>query len=209
MNKKMIIGIIAVILVALIIAIPQYESYQSTLLSENFNKTLQNASAVETEIASTTNQINQQNSTDADTLIHTINNQITPKYSEELLRLNETKTNTNNDTEKQYIDLQMKRVQLESKNLNATVTLLNALSQYVKGEKTALDAQNTINQASSDNAQSSTELNQVYNDIKTFLDQNPDLNKKLHDLTLHSAYYGQLEKQNIANNTNTQANVTQ
>lgn len=209
MNKKMIIGIIAVILVALIIAIPQYESYQSTLLSENFNKTLQNASAVEAEIASTTNQINQQNSTDADTLIHTINNQITPKYSEELLRLNETKTNTNNDTEKQYIDLQMKRVQLESKNLNATVTLLNALSQYVKGEKTALDAQNTINQASTDNAQSSKELNQVYNDIKIFLDQNPDLNKKLHDLNLDSAYYGQLEKQNIADNTNTQANVTQ
>ena len=116
MNKKMIIGIIAVILVALIIAIPQYESYQSTLLSENFNKTLQNASAVETEIASTTNQINQQNSTDADTLIHTINNQITPKYSEELLRLNETKTNTNNDTEKQYIDLQMKRVQRDPSN---------------------------------------------------------------------------------------------
>ena len=71
------------------------------------------------------------------------------------------------------------------------------------------ERQNTINQASTDNAQSSTELNQVYNDIKTFLDQNPDLNKKLHDLNLDSAYYGQLEKQNIANNTNTQANVTQ
>ena len=49
----------------------------------------------------------------------------------------------------------------------------------------------------------------IYDDIKTFLDQNPDLNKKLHDLNLDSAYYGQLEKQNIANNTNTQANVTQ
>ena len=28
----------------------------------------------------------------------------------------------------------------------------------------------------------------IYDDIKTFLDQNPDLNKKLHDLNLDSAY---------------------
>lgn len=202
MNKKFI-GILAVIIVVLIIAIPQYDSYQKTLLSQDFNKSLQNASSIETEIATTTKQLNAQNSTDADTLIRTINNDITPKYSEEILRLNETSTTTNNDTEKKYLDLQMKRVQLESKNLNATVTTLNAISQYVKGEKTGEDAQDAINTANSAATNSSIELNQVYNDIKTLLDTNPDLNKKVHDLNLDDSYYGQIQQNNITNSTNT------
>lgn len=202
MNKKFI-GILAVIIVVLIIAIPQYDSYQKTLLSQDFNKSLQNASSIETEIAITTKQLNAQNSTDADTLIRTINNDITPKYSEEILRLNETSTTTSNDTEKKYLDLQMKRVQLESKNLNATVTTLNAISQYVKGEKTGEDAQDAINTANSAATNSSIELNQVYNDIKTLLDTNPDLNKKVHDLNLDDSYYGQIQQNNITNSTNT------
>lgn len=202
MNKKFI-GILAVIIVVLIIAIPQYDSYQKTLLSQDFNKSLQNASSIETEIATTTKQLNAQNSTDADTLIRTINNDITPKYSEEILRLNETSTTTNNDTEKKYLDLQMKRVQLESKNLNATVTTLNAISQYVKGEKTGEDAQDAINTANSAATNSSIELNQVYNDIKTLLDTNPDLNKKVHDLNLDDSYYGPVQQNNITNSTNT------
>lgn len=203
MNKKFI-GILAVIIVALIIAVPQYDSYQKTLLSQDFNKSLQNASSIETEIATTTKQINAQNSTDADTLITTINNDITPKYSEEILRLNETSTTTNNDVEKKYLDLQIKRVQLESENLNATVTTLNAISQYVKGEKTGADAQEAINLSNKAATNSSIELNQVYQDIKTLLNANPDLNKKVHDLNLDSTYYGQTQQQNITTNSTTQ-----
>lgn len=202
MNKK-IMGILIVIAILLIIGIPYYESYQDTLLSDHFNETLQNASSIESEITNTTKQINEQNSTDADTLISTINNEITPKYSEELLRLNESGACTDNDTEQEYIDLQIKRVELESKNLNATVTTLNAISQYVKGEKTGEDAQNSINNANVAATNSSTELNQVYSDIKTLLNKNPDLNKKVHDLKLESPYYGETRTQNINNATNT------
>lgn len=205
MNKK-IIGIIIVIAILLVIGIQQYGSYQDNLLSENFNETLQNASAVETQIGNTTEKFNNQNSTDADMLISTINNEITPKYSEELTQLNETAGYTDNDTEKKYIELQERRVELESKNLNATVTTLNALSQYVKGEKTADDAQNSINKANTDATNTNNELNQVYSDIRTLLSQNPDLNKKVHDLNLSKPYYGetntQAQTQNITNSTN-------
>lgn len=205
MNKK-IIGIIIVIAILLVIGVQQYGSYQDNLLSKNFNETLQNASAVETQIGNTTEKFNNQNSTDADMLISTINNEITPKYSEELTQLNETAGYTDNDTEKKYIELQERRVELESKNLNATVTTLNALSQYVKGEKTADDAQNSINKANTDATNTNNELNQVYSDIKTLLSQNPDLNKKVHDLNLSKPYYGetntQAQTQNITNSTN-------
>lgn len=205
MNKK-IIGIIIIIAILLVIGVQQYGSYQDNLFSKNFNETLQNASAVETQIGNTTEKFNNQNSTDADMLISTINNEITPKYSEELTQLNETAGYTSNDTEKKYIELQEKRVELESKNLNATVTTLNALSQYVKGEKTADDAQSSINKANTDATNTNNELNQVYSDIKTLLSQNPDLNKKVHDLNLSKPYYGEIntqaQTQNITNSTN-------
>ena len=207
MNNK-VIGALIVIAIILIIGIPQYQSYQDQLLSEHFNETLQNASSIESSISTTTQQFNNQNSTDVDVLMNTINNDITPKYSEELLRLNETGAVTNNDTEKKYIDLQIKRVELQSKNLNATVTTLNAVSQYVKGEKTNEDAQNAINKANDDATSSNNELNQTYNDIKTLLAQNPDLNKKVHDLNLDPAFYGepstQAQAQNVNNTTTTQ-----
>ena len=89
MNNK-VIGALIVIAIILIIGIPQYQSYQDQLLSEHFNETLQNASSIESSISTTTQQFNNQNSTDVDMLMNTINNDITPKYSEELLRLNET-----------------------------------------------------------------------------------------------------------------------
>ncbi|OED30858.1 hypothetical protein [Methanosphaera sp. WGK6] len=202
MNKK-VIGILVVIAIVLLLGIPQYESYQNTLLSEHFNETIQNASSIETEIINTVNGINTQNTTDADVLISTINNDITPKYSEELLRLNESGVSTSNETEHKYIDLQTKRIELESKNLNNTVTTLNALSQYVKGEKSAEDAQTAINNANTQSADINNELTKVYSDIKTLLEQNPDLNKKLHDLNLEKSYYGEtnVQTQNITNST--------
>ena len=77
-------------------------------------------------------KFNNQPSTDVDELISTINNDMTPKYAEELKILNDTHEKTKNETQKQYLSLQMKRIELQSKNLNATVTTLNAISQLYK-----------------------------------------------------------------------------
>ncbi len=204
MNKK-ILGILIIIAALLLIGIPQYQSYQENLLSEHFNQTIQNASSIESEIVKTTEEFNNQNSTDVDVLMSTINNDMTPKYSEELLRLNETAICTDNETEHKYIDLEEKRIVLESKNLNSTVTILNAISQYVKGEKPSEDAQNAIDSANEDMQKNSEELNQVYTDIKDLLAQNPELDKKLHDLNLQPAFYGEANTQpqteNITNST--------
>lgn len=198
-----IIVVIAAILI--IFSAYFYPQYQESLLSEHFNESLQNASAIETQIVTTSEQFNNQNSTDVDTLISTINNDITPKYSEELLKLNETAISTENKTEQQYLEKQMKRVELESKSLNATVTTLNAISQYYKGEKNAQDAQTSITNANNELTNTNKELSEVYTDIKTLLTQHPDLNQTLHDLNLEKAYYGeqhtQAQAQNMTNTT--------
>lgn len=209
MDKKIII-IAIIIAVILILGIPAYESYQNQMLSENFNKSIQNASSIETQIINATDKFNHQNTTDVDELISTINNDMAPKYSEELYKLNETAQFTFNDTEHNYIDLQIKRITLESENLNATVTTLNAISQFVRGEKSPNDAQQAINDANTLMTKNNEELNKIYSDIKSLLSNNPDLNKKLRDLKLEKSYYGESNIQaNTQNLTNTTENTTQ
>ena len=101
----------------------------------------------------------------------------------------------------------MKRVELESQNIKSTVTKLNAISQYVKGEKNAQDAQTSINNADTAMSNSQKELQQVYTDINTLLKQNPSFNQTLQDLKLEKPYYGetrtQTQTQNITNSTET------
>lgn len=207
MNKRNVMIIIGIIILAVLLyfGVTQYQSYQEDVLTEQFNKNVQNASAIETNIISSTEKFNKQNSTDVDELISTINNDMTPKYSEELKILNDTYESTQNDTRKQYLSLQMKRIELESKNLNATVTTLNAISQYVKGEKTGQDAQTSINNANKELSDTNKELHSVYTDIKTLLKQHPDFNQSLTGLHLEKSYYGethqQAQTQNITNNT--------
>ncbi len=206
MDKKIIAAIIAVAVILIAGYFCIYTPYQENILSENYDKGLQDASAIETKIIATTEQFNNQGSTDADTLINTINNEITPKYSEEIAKLNETTKQTNNNQIKQkYLELQMKRLELESKNLNGTVSTLYAISQYVKGEKSAQDAQTSINNANTEMTDSQKELNDVYVDIQTLLKQNPDFNQTLQDLHLEKPFYGekrvQAEAQNITNAT--------
>jgi predicted negative regulator of RcsB-dependent stress response len=212
MNKKKISIIAAIIILAIVayFGVTQYQSYQDEVLTENFNKNLQNASAIEANLISSTEKFNNQPSTDVDELISTINNDMTPRYAEELKILNDTHEKTKNETQKQYLSLQMKRIELQSKNLNATVTTLNAISQLYKGEKSQQDAQTSINNANKELTDSSNELNSVFTDIKTLLKQNPEFEQSIRGLHLEKSFYGEntQQAQNVTNATNT-TNTTQ
>lgn len=210
MNKRKISIIAAIVILAIVayFGVTQYQSYQEEVLTESFNKNLQNASAIEANLISSTEKFNNQPSTDVDELMSTINNDMSPKYAEELNVLNKTYESTKNDTKKQYISLQMKRIELSSKNLNGTVTTLNAISQLYKGEKSQEDAQTAINNANKDIANSSSELNSVFTDIKTLLKQNPEFEQSLRGLHLEKPFYGETQQtQNITNTTNTTNNT--
>jgi peptidoglycan hydrolase CwlO-like protein len=206
MNKKIIAAIIALVVIIIAGYSYFYLPYQDNILSENYDQGLQNASGIETKIIATTEQFNNQQSTDADVLMNTINNDIVPKYGEEIDILNKTLDNAkNNATKTKYIELQCKRLELESKNLNATVSILNAISQYVKQEKSPEDAQSSIDNANTELTNTKKELDDVYVDIRTLLTQNPDFNQTLQDLHLEKPFYGETrveaQTQTIANAT--------
>ncbi|MBR0471543.1 MAG: hypothetical protein IJI98_02465 [Methanosphaera sp.] len=205
MNKKIIGAIIALIIIVIAGYTFFYAPYQDNVLSEKYNASLQNASNIEKNIVTATEKFNNQNSTDVDVLINTINNEVTPKYSEEIAVLNETVNYANNNQTKiNYINNQTKRLELESKSLNATVTMLNAISQYVKGEKSGEDAQSSINRANIEMEDSAKELENINENIKQLLKDNPDLNQTLHGLNLEKPFYGEqrtLQTPNVANNT--------
>ncbi|RAP52590.1 MAG: hypothetical protein BZ138_02825 [Methanosphaera sp. rholeuAM270] len=206
MNKKIIAGIIALIIIVIAGYTFFYAPYQEKVLSEQFDGNLQNASAIEKEITATTEAINKKETNDVDTLINTINNDITPKYFEELKILNESdKFANNNETKIQYLANQTRRIELQSQNYNATIKILNALSQMVKGEKSAEEAQNSITRANIEMEDCNKELNEVYDNITNILKENPDFNQTLHDLKLEKGFYGEkvvvAQTQNIENTT--------
>lgn len=205
MNTKIIAAIIALIVIVVGGYYLVYAPYQEGVLSENYDSGLQEASAIETKIIETTKQFNNQQSTDADVLMNTINNDIIPKYGEEIEKLNQTADYTNNNQIKsKYIELQCKRLELESKNLNGTVATLNAISQYVKGEKSPEDAQSSIDKANTEMSESQKELEGVYVDIRTLLTQNPEFNQTLQNLHLEKPFYGETREEAQAQNiTNT------
>ena len=214
MNKKIIAGIIVLVVIIVGAYFAFYFPYQNEVLSENFNKGLQNASATETQIISLTQKFNNQESTDADVLMNTINNEIIPKYSEEINQLNKTYDQANgNETKQRYIELEIKRLNTESRNLNGTVTYFNAIAQYYRGEKSATDAQASINNASTEMTESQKDLEGIYVDIRTLLTQNPDLNQTLQGLHLEKPFYGEMrvqaQTQNVTNSTNVSATTNE
>lgn len=212
MDKK-IIAIIVVLAIVLIGAYMYlYVPYENTARAESFDKNLKNASSTNAEITSISEQFNKQNNTNVDTLIKTINDEISPKYSEEISKLSEAEkfTNDKNETMKKvktdYINFQKKRVEHESQTANGTIKFYNAYAQYLKGEKSPQDAQNSINNASQELANAQNELNADYTNIRNLLKDNPDFNATLHNLNLTSPFYGEMPQQNAtaaANATNT------
>lgn len=208
MNKKFLAIIIGLIVLVMIGYAFFYAPYQDKVLAEQYDGNLQNASAIEKEIATTTQAINKQESTDVDSLINTINNDITPKYSEEIKILNETgKFANNNETKLQYVANQTRRIELQSQNYNSTVKILNAIAQVVKGEKTAEEGQNSITRANIEMEDSNKELEEVYQNITTLLKDHPDLNTTLHDLKLEQGFYG--EKTELAQTNNIENTTSQ
>ena len=207
MNDKIPKIIIAVIIILALVAGYMYlDGVGQQTKAENFDKALQNASAIDTKIAGATEKYNNQSSTNIEDLINTMNQDMSPKYSEEIEVLNNSLQYTSSDVEKQYVELEIKRLEIQSKNLNATVKLFNAIVQNAKKEKTAEEAQAAVNEANKDLSDTSNEINDVYTDIQTLLKQNPDFNNRLHNLQLEKAYYGEKPEQpnnNVTNNTTT------
>ena len=211
MDKK-IIAIIVVLAIVLVGAYMfLYVPYENTARAESFQKSLKNASSTNAEITSISEQFNKQNNTNVETLIKTLNDEISPKYSDELSKLNEAEKFTNDQNESlkkvksDYISFQKKRVEHESQTANGTIKFYNALAQYYKGEKSPEDAQSSVNNASQELATAQNELNADYTNIRNLLKDNPDFNATLHSLDLTSPFYGEMTQQNTtgANTTNT------
>ncbi|MDO5852296.1 MAG: hypothetical protein Q4Q23_07400 [Methanobacteriaceae archaeon] len=199
-------AIIVVVILAIILAvtIPYYNSYQDNIRSENFNKSIQNANTIEETALNATKKLNEGNSTDVTVLLTTINNDIIPKYSEEITKLNQTAELTDDPVEKQYLTLQQERITLQSKSINDTVTILNSISKYMKGEKSAEDAQQTINQSNQDLSTMNTDIQTNYDNINKLLNDNPNLKQKVDNLNLGDGFKGKLTE----TTNNTTSNMT-
>ncbi len=193
MEKK---NIIIAIIVVLIIAIAGILSYN--LYSANNDKQLKDsltkASIVEKDLINTTNELKNYTETSdakgAEKLKELVNkSQNLINQENEYLKLAET--NTENQTEIEFINLQNKRLLTIQNIINSTNEFSAVVNKYINGETSLSEVI-----VATSNLKNSIEDNEkIYKDIcsniKTILEENPNLVEKLNEINATEGMYGE------------------
>ena len=193
MEKKNIIIIdIIVIIIAIvgIIAYNLYNEHNDTKLKESLTQ----AAILETELTNVTSELKNYtenpNATDAGQLKELL------KKSQDLIDqenqiLETAETQTKNETKINYIQLQRKRLSAVQNIINSTNEFSNTLDQYVNG-KTPLPE---VIVATSNLKLSIEDNEKIYKDvcsnIKTILEENPDLVNLINGTNATEGMYGE------------------
>lgn len=189
-NKTMMIGgIVAVVIIALLAVVFVYIPYVN---EQNFNAALQNATVLETEITSAVSSIGSTGSSDVvASSNHTRDvyaNEVIPKYNEEYKLLNDSKKYAGgNKVKEDYIDYQLKRIELENKSYSVgdweEYTTAMSNHDYSKAISASNHMLKTMNETND-------ELKPVGENIRNLLSTHPNLDKSLHGLSLNPKFYG-------------------
>lgn len=193
MEKKNIIIIAIIVLIIAIVGIIAYNLYNEhndTKLKESLTQ----AAILETELTNVTSELKNYtenpNATDAGQLKELL------KKSQDLIDqenqiLETAETQTKNETKINYIQLQRKRLSAVQNIINSTNEFSNTLDQYVNG-KTPLPE---VIVATSNLKLSIEDNEKIYKDvcsnIKTILEENPDLVNLINGTNATEGMYGE------------------
>ena len=201
MDKKVIAGIIAVIVIILLAYLLVYVPYMNEENIKNYNAGLQKASAIDQEMNESFNKATNVSSSNVNGGLEATTQALKDsqsKIDEKIEILNETRSYANgNVTKEQYIDYELQLAQLEKemssemlkeyedfgdafKNTDI-VKMMNVSDQMVK----------TVNSKNDEAAP-------IRDNILKLLGDNPDFNQTLHDLNLSEDYYGDLNLTHVS-----------
>ncbi|MDO5851280.1 MAG: hypothetical protein Q4Q23_02210 [Methanobacteriaceae archaeon] len=157
--------IIAIVIIA-IVTIGGYFAY-SSYMNENFSTNM--ASAVNCEVSIQNIANNNSASTTVDQTEQV--NQIINKLNEEKTHLNNAKSFTINSAEKQYVDLQLEKVDIEIAQYN------DLLKTYATSDSFDMETMQEIHKIDDDYTNQVIKLNENQKQVKDLLSKNSDLNK--------------------------------
>lgn len=191
-KKKIILALIIILIIAFagVLAYNIYNEQSGAKLKE----TLTNAAMTENELTNTMSQLKNYtenpNAEGAEQLSKLIN-QSQSLISEETEYLKTADTQTSNETEKRYIQLQINRLSAVENIINNTNDFSIEVNKYVTGEISLPDLI-----IATSNLKNSIEDNEkIYKDIcsniKTVLEENPELVKTLNETNATEGMYGE------------------
>lgn len=192
MDKKTI-GIIVIILAILACAYQFiYVPYQNEQANQNFNKGLQNISAIEDDInqsLSNLDKLNTSNITYSLEIIRDTWSNNTQKLDSEMEILNQTRTYANgNETKEKYIDYLIDYCKIEQ---DLTKNTIQAYTDLIDANnKNDINKQlNISNEMRNDYNKKVDQCNEIKGNIINLLNDNPEFNQTLHDLNLSEGFY--------------------
>lgn len=201
MDKKVIAGIIAVIVIILLAYLLVYVPYMNEENIKNYNAGLQKASAIDQEMNESFNKATNVSSSNVNGGLEATTQALKDsqsKIDEKIEILNETRSYANgNVTKEQYIDYELQLAQLEK---DMTSEMLKEYEDFGDAFKNTdiVKMMNVSDQMVKTVNSKNDEAAPIRDNILKLLGDNPDFNQTLHDLNLSEDYYGDLNLTHVS-----------
>lgn len=176
---------IIIILVILAIVIPTtyiaYTNYQNYEEQKNFNKTMKNISDIENQSDIKANELSSESSVDI--LIPATANDINTT-TKEIDMLQNLSDNTHNQTYKEYINIQIDRLETEKMAYTSYEESLKTFESYKNGSKSYSQTVTEYNEYKNDTKKYNDKIGDKKDESTTFLDKHNDLKNTLEKLNI-------------------------
>lgn len=193
MEKKNIILALIIILIIAFVGVIAYNLYNEHCNSK-LKESISNAAITENELINTISQLKNYtenpNAEDAEQLSKLVNKSQS-LIAEETETFKTADNQITNETEKRYIQLQINRLSAVENIINNTNDFSIVVNQYVKGETSLSDliiATSKLKNSIEDNEKI---YKDICSNIKTVLEENPELVKTLNKTNATEGMYGE------------------
>lgn len=188
MNKKFKIISIIIVILLLIIGVYAFITYKNEMDNYEFKEVIKNASDIENITDKHYAEVYSGRSISIDEyLIFTKSD--SDNISQEMDILREFKNKTSNQTQKEYLEIQINRLEKEKLIHDKEVDIGNQYKRYIDGEITASKYMELSKIKEEETTNISVERSKIKDESIIYIDNHPDLKVVLENLDVDEDFY--------------------
>lgn len=196
LNRKVIL-LIVVLIIIIPLAYIGISGYLQQLEEQTFYDTIKNVSDIENKSDIENMKIINQSSASREEMTTYINNSINA-INQEVELLSDLKNKVSNESYKEYIDIEISRLNSENRTNNIMQDYIDVYNQYKNGEIGSSHALSLINDYNQEITSYSNATNQYKVESDTFLSKHPDIRNKFNELGIDEDFmYNEIQEVNV------------
>lgn len=188
MNKQHKIISIIIIILLVIIGVYGYINYKNEMENNEFKEILKNASDIENITDKSYTEMYSGKSIRIDEYL-TFTKSNVENTSKELDILIKFKNKTSNQTQKEFLEMQIKRLEKENIEHKDNLDIGEQCKRYLNGEITANKYNEILEKSTENHEQINDEISKIKEDTMVFIDNHPDLKSVLEEIGVDEDFY--------------------